>query len=414
MKYLEEFQTSNQISFLFFSKNSFSDEKNLKAWSLNSHRLDMREWFEFKNQNLGKFYNVNLEKILNALMQLNSYFKIDKFRAINLHGEDDYFDFNEASYLKIYDRLCQDQSKFHLYQKLKNKSLRMGSLYNFSPNFPFWNASGKNFSQSEINTFISDKNLAPFFNSSDVYFNSCLVLNYNITKQMLDYLVKNYNAKFKNQFLHKKPSDQMDNKNKILEELKDIFLLLCNGMNADYAFMDFTYFFSGYDYTIDSKNSILNPYLKNFKDIVYKDTMIDAINEYGKNFFINYYSKEVLSLLDKDELLDSRMNVIIKNYQQDLNGINSKGILSQRYENDFFVKLVPFIEWESYVYDGDIWQLYEKKNEEIRKYWKKFLSRDTLKPLPLEWDCSINEKLIWVNDNDLFQALNAHKILHQN
>ncbi|MBK1993135.1 hypothetical protein FSE90_02510 [Campylobacter novaezeelandiae] len=162
------------------------------------------------------------------------------------------------------------------------------------------------------------------------------------------------------------------------------------------------------------KNSILNPYLKNFKDIVYKDTMIDAINEYGKNFFINYYSKEVLSLLDKDELLDSRMNVIIKNYQQDLNGINSKGILSQRYENDFFVKLVPFIEWESYVYDGDIWQLYEKKNEEIRKYWKKFLSRDTLKPLPLEWDCSINEKLIWVNDNDLFQALNAHKILHQN
>ncbi|WP_200217301.1 hypothetical protein [Campylobacter sp. 2018MI34] len=414
MKYLEEFQTSNQISFLFFSKNSFSDDKNLKAWSLDSHRFDMKEWFDFKNQNLGKFYNINLEKILNTLMKLNSYFSIDKFKGINLHKEDDFFSFNEKAYIKIYDRLCQDQSKFNLYKKFQNKYLKIGSLYNFSPHFPFWNANGKNFSQSEINTFILERNLPPFFNSSDIYFNSCLALNYNITQQLLDYLVENYDAKFKNNFFHKNNNNnQISNKNKILEELKDIFLLLCNGMNADYAFMDFTYFFSGYDYTINSKNNILNSYLQNFKDIIYKDTMIDTINEYGKNFFINYYSKEILSLLDKDDLLEARMNILIKNYQQDLNDIDSKGILSQKYESDF-IKLVPFVEWEYYVYEGDILQLYEKEDEQIKKYWEKFLFKNTLKALPLEWDCSINEKLIWVNDSDLFQALNAHKILHQN
>ncbi|MBK1973632.1 hypothetical protein JG677_06150 [Campylobacter sp. TTU-622] len=107
------------------------------------------------------------------------------------------------------------------------------------------------------------------------------------------------------------------------------------------------------------------------------------------------------------------MNILIKNYQQDLNNIDSKGILSQKYESDF-IKLVPFVEWEDYIYEGDVLQLYEKEDEQIKKYWEKFLFKNTLKALPLEWDCSINEKLIWVNDSDLFQALNAHKILHQN
>ena len=60
----------NQVNFHFFSKQSFSDEKYLNAWSLKGNRLKAKEWLEFQIANQGKFYNEHLKNTLDSMQEL--------------------------------------------------------------------------------------------------------------------------------------------------------------------------------------------------------------------------------------------------------------------------------------------------------------------------------------------------------
>lgn len=56
--------------FIFFSIQSFSDEKYLNAWSLKGSRLNAKEWLEFQIANQGKFYNEHLKNTLDSMQEL--------------------------------------------------------------------------------------------------------------------------------------------------------------------------------------------------------------------------------------------------------------------------------------------------------------------------------------------------------
>ncbi|XAK36888.1 hypothetical protein AAID91_05070 [Campylobacter coli] len=44
--------------------------------------------------------------------------------------------------------------------------------------------------------------------------------------------------------------------------------------------------------------------------------------------------------------------------------------------------------------------------------WEKFLSKNTLKPFPLNFDCSLEEKLLYTKDKQLENILKTHKAFH--
>ncbi|HAA1871035.1 TPA_asm: hypothetical protein GD800_10050, partial [Campylobacter jejuni] len=84
-----------------------------------------------------------------------AYFSVDQFEGINLHGDDEWLDFLPSNYTQFYNRLCRDKSKYILHRYYqKNDLAEIGMLKNLSPNFPFWDEKGENFSQNQIDIFI--------------------------------------------------------------------------------------------------------------------------------------------------------------------------------------------------------------------------------------------------------------------
>ncbi|TLD79758.1 hypothetical protein LS70_009625 [Helicobacter sp. MIT 11-5569] len=411
--------TTNQVHFHFFSKKSFSDEKYLNAWSLKGNRLNAKEWFEFKQANKGNFYNEHLKNTLNAMQELNTHFSIDRLEGININASDEWLDLLPKNYSLIYDRLCRDKSKYILYKIHQNNALnQIGMLKNLSPNFPFWNEKGENFSQSEINTFIENDNLSPYFNKYDVYFNSSLHLTFNFSEENLEYLVKNYHHRIQHDFTPKSEKEiqkelDLNTEDKIILELENIFLKICKGISADYAFIDFSYFFVGYDYVLSSKNNPLKSYPISLEDLIYERSFKEHIEEYAKNYFANYYSKELLDRLPNTaELIKDRLNWHLINYNKipkNTNEENIQGILSK--QKDMKMRFVSFINYQDYVYHNkeNFWDLEEKDNAIL---WEKFLTKNTLKPLPKSFDCSLEEKLLYAKDEDLLTILNSHRILN--
>ncbi|MFG5113985.1 hypothetical protein O8I40_08325, partial [Campylobacter lari] len=237
--------SANQVSFYLFSTKTFSDEKYLNAWSLKGNRLNAKDWFEFKKANENNFYNKHLENTLKAMQELKACFSIDQFEGINLHSEDEWLNFLPSNYTQIYNRLCRDKSKYILHRYYQKDELsEIGTLKNLSPNLPFWDEKGENFSQSQINTLIEKDNLAPYFNKYDVYFNSSLELSFNFSDESLEYLINNYNHRINHTFTPKSQDKiqkelNLSKDGKIILELENMFLSLCKGISADYAFMDF-------------------------------------------------------------------------------------------------------------------------------------------------------------------------------
>ncbi|EEP2114651.1 hypothetical protein JKV32_001918 [Campylobacter coli] len=196
--------SSNRVSFYLFSTKTFSDEKYLNAWSLKGERLNAKDWFEFKQANKDKFYNKHLENTLKAMQEFKAYFSVDQFEGINLHGDDEWLDFLPSNYTQFYNRLCRDKSKYILHRYYqKNDLTEIGMLKNLSPNFPFWDEKGENFSQNQIDIFIEKDNLAPYFNKYDIYFNSSLELSFNFSDESLEYLINNYNHRINHTFTPK-------------------------------------------------------------------------------------------------------------------------------------------------------------------------------------------------------------------
>lgn len=241
--------SSNRVSFYLFSTKTFSDEKYLNAWSLKGERLNAKDWFEFKQANKDKFYNKHLENTLKTMQEFKAYFSVDQFEGINLHGDDEWLDFLPSNYTQFYNRLCRDKSKYILHRYYqKNDLTEIGMLKNLSPNFPFWDEKGENFSQNQIDIFIEKDNLAPYFNKYDIYFNSSLELSFNFSDESLEYLINNYNHRINHTFTPKSQDEiqkelNLSKEDKIILELENMFLNLCKGISADYAFMDFSYFF---------------------------------------------------------------------------------------------------------------------------------------------------------------------------
>lgn len=104
----------------------------------------------------------------------------------------------------------------------------------------------KNFSQNQIDIFIEKDNLAPCFNKYNIYFNSSLELSFNFSDESLEYLINNYNHRINHTFTPKVKMRykklNLSKEDKIILELENMFLNLCKGISADYAFMDFSYF----------------------------------------------------------------------------------------------------------------------------------------------------------------------------
>lgn len=410
--------SANQVSFHLLSKKTFSDEKYLNAWSLKGNRLNLQEWLDFKKANENNFYNKHLENTLKAIQELKACFSIDKFEGINLHSEDEWLNFLPSNYTQIYNRLCRDKSKYILHRYYQKDELsEIGTLKNLSPNLPFWDEKGENFSQSQINTFIEKDNLAPYFNKYDIYFNSSLCLTFNLNDENLNYLVKNYEDRLNYGFISKTQEQLQKELNlskdgKIILELENMFLSLCKGISADYAFMDFSYFFVGYDYVLNSKNNTLKSYPTNYDELIYKRSFKEHIEEFANNYFLNYYSKELLNELDDQELNKDRLNYYLVNYNKipkNTEEENIQGMLSK--QKDININFVNFIDYKDYVYNNkdDFWEFSAEENSIL---WEKFLSKNTLKPFPLNFDCSLEEKLLYAKDEQLKSILQTHKAFY--
>ncbi|MBF7049709.1 hypothetical protein, partial [Campylobacter volucris] len=379
----------------------------LNAWSLKGNRLNLQEWLDFKKANENNFYNKHLENTLKAIQELKAYFSIDKFEGINLHSEDEWLNFLPSNYTQIYNRLCRDKSKYILHRYYQKDELsEIGTLKNLSPNLPFWDEKGENFSQSQIDTFIEKDNLAPYFNKYDIYFNSSLCLTFNLNDENLNYLVKNYEDRLNYGFISKTQEQLQKELNlskdgKIILELENIFLSLCKGISADYAFMDFSYFFVGYDYVLNSKNNTLKSYPTNYDELIYKRSFKEHIEEFANNYFLNYYSKELLNELDDQELNKDRLNYYLVNYNKipkNTEEENIQGMLSK--QKNVNINFVNFIDYKDYVYNNkdDFWNFSLEENSIL---WQKFLSKNTIKPFPLNFDCSLEEKLLYAKDEQL-------------
>ncbi|XTO86211.1 hypothetical protein K4E85_09905 (plasmid) [Campylobacter coli] len=52
------------------------------------------------------------------------------------------------------------------------------------------------------------------------------------------------------------------------------------------------------------------------------------------------------------------------------------------------------------------------QQKKILYFGKKFLSKNTLKPFPLNFDCSLEEKLLYAKDEQLENILKTHKTFH--
>ncbi|MGI7118914.1 hypothetical protein ACNGEM_10030, partial [Campylobacter coli] len=403
--------SSNRVSFYLFSTKTFSDEKYLNAWSLKGERLNAKDWFEFKQANKDKFYNKHLENTLKAMQEFKAYFSVDQFEGINLHGDDEWLDFLPSNYTQFYNRLCRDKSKYILHRYYqKNDLAEIGMLKNLSPNFPFWDEKGENFSQNQIDIFIEKDNLAPCFNKYDIYFNSSLELSFNFSDESLEYLINNYNHRINHTFTPKSQDEiqkelNLSKEDKIILELENMFLNLCKGISADYAFMDFSYFFVGYDYILNSKNNTLKSYPINQDKLIHKRSFKEYIEEYANTYFLNYYSKEFLNELDNQELNKDRLNYYLINYNKipkNTEEENIQGILSK--QKDIDINFVNFIDYKDYVYKNkdNFWEFSAKENSIL---WEKFLSKNTLKPFPLNFDCSLEEKLLYAKDEQLENIL---------
>lgn len=410
--------SANQISFCLFSTKTFSDEKYLNAWNLKGNRLNLQEWLDFKKANVNKFYNKHLENTLKAMQELKAYFSIDKFEGINFSGNDEWWDFLPSNYNQFYNRLCQDKSKYILHRYYqKNDLAEIGMLKNLSPNYPFWNEMGENFSQNQIDTFIEKDNLAPYFNKYDIYFNSSLELSFNFSDESLEYLINNYNHKINHTFTLKSQDEiqkelNLSKEEKIILELENIFLNLCKGISADYAFMDFSYFFVGYNYLLNSKDNPSKSYPINQDKLIHKRSFKEYIKEYANAYFLNYYSKEFLNELDDQELNKDRLNYYLINYNKipkNTEEENIQGLLSK--QKDININFVNFIDYQDYVYNNkdDFWNFSSEENSML---WEKFLSKNTLKPFPLNFDCSLEEKLLYAKDEQLENILKSHKAFH--
>lgn len=410
--------SANQVSFHLLSKKTFSDEKYLNAWSLKGNRLNLQEWLDFKKANENNFYNKHLENTLKAMQELKACFSIDQFEGINLHSEDEWLNFLPSNYTQIYNRLCRDKSKYILHRYYQKDELsEIGTLKNLSPNLPFWDEKGENFSQSQINTFIEKDNLAPYFNKYDVYFNSSLELSFNFSDESLEYLINNYNHRINHTFTPKSQDKiqkelNLSKDGKIILELENMFLSLCKGISADYAFMDFSYFFVGYDYVLNSKNNTLKSYPTNYDELIYKRSFKEHIEEFANNYFLNYYSKELLNELENQKLNDNRINHYIKNYNKipkNTEEENTQGMLSK--QKNVNINFVNFIDYKDYVYNNkdDFWNFSLEENSIL---WEKFLSKNTLKPFPLNFDCSLEEKLLYAKDEQLKSILQTHKAFY--
>ncbi|XAK45954.1 hypothetical protein AAID91_05030 [Campylobacter coli] len=314
--------SANRVSFHLLSTKTFSDEKYLNAWSLKGERLNAKDWFEFKQANENNFYNKHLENTLKAMQEFKAYFSVDKFEGINFGGNDEWLIFLPKNYTQIYNRLCRDKSKYILHRYYqKNDLAEIGALKNLAPNFPFWDEKGENFSQSQIDTFIEKDNLAPYFNKYDIYFNSSLELSFNFSDESLEYLINNYNHRINHTFTPKSQDEiqkelNLSKEEKIILELENMFLNLCKGISADYAFMDFSYFFVGYDYLLNSKDNPLKSYPINQDKLIHKRSFKEYIEEYANTYFLNYYSKEFLNELDDQELNKNRLNYYLINYNK--------------------------------------------------------------------------------------------------
>lgn len=408
--------SSNQVSFNLFSTKSFSDEKYLNAWSLKGERLNAKEWLSFKQNNKGSFYNKHLEETLNAMSGLNVYFSIDRLEGINISGDNEWYDFFPKNYPFIYDRLCLDKSKYILHRLQKDEWFEMGAIKNLSPNFPFWNDRGKNFSQSQIDDFIEQDKLAPYFDKYDVYFNSSLHLTFKFSDESLEYLVNDYNRRIKygvNPKSYEKIQEELNysREEKIKLELENMFLNLCKGISADYAFMDFSYFFVGYDYILSSKNNLLKSYPASLNDLIYKRSFKEHIETYANNYYLNYYSKELLEMLDR-QFMQDRNNRYVINYAKTPRNTEEEGILGLiSKQKDIKFNFVNFIDYKDYVYKNkdDFWGFSAEENSIL---WEKFLSKNTLKPFPLNFDCSLEEKLLYIKDEQLENILKTHKAFH--
>lgn len=377
--------SANQVSFYLFSTKTFSDEKYLNAWSLKGNRLNAKDWFEFKKANENNFYNKHLENTLKAMQELKACFSIDQFEGINLHSEDEWLNFLPSNYTQIYNRLCRDKSKYILHRYYQKDELsEIGTLKNLSPNLPFWDEKGENFSQSQINTLIEKDNLAPYFNKYDVYFNSSLELSFNFSDESLEYLINNYNHRINHTFTPKSQDKiqkelNLSKDGKIILELENMFLSLCKGISADYAFMDFSYFFVGYDYVLNSKNNTLKSYPTNYDELIYKRSFKEHIEEFANNYFLNYYSKELLNELDDQELNKDRLNYYLVNYNKipkNTEEENIQGMLSK--QKNVNINFVNFIDYKDYVYNNkdDFWNFSLEENSIL---WQKFLSKNTIK-----------------------------------
>ncbi|EPQ9765177.1 hypothetical protein ACUYWL_001806 [Campylobacter jejuni] len=410
--------SANQVSFYLFSTKTFSDEKYLNAWSLKGNRLNAKDWFEFKKANENNFYNKHLENTLKAMQELKACFSIDQFEGINLHSEDEWLNFLPSNYTQIYNRLCRDKSKYILHRYYQKDELsEIGTLKNLSPNLPFWDEKGENFSQSQINTLIEKDNLAPYFNKYDVYFNSSLELSFNFSDESLEYLINNYNHRINHTFTPKSQDKiqkelNLSKDGKIILELENMFLSLCKGISADYAFMDFSYFFVGYDYVLNSKNNTLKSYPTNYDELIYKRSFKEHIEEFANNYFLNYYSKELLNELDDQELNKDRLNYYLVNYNKipkNTEEENIQGMLSK--QKNVNINFVNFIDYKDYVYNNkdDFWNFSLEENSIL---WQKFLSKNTIKPFPLNFDCSLEEKLLYAKDEQLENILKSHKAFH--
>ncbi|MDN2818302.1 hypothetical protein PAJ51_09435, partial [Campylobacter jejuni] len=64
-----------------------------------------------------------------------------------------------------------------------------------------------------------------------------------------------------------------------------------------------------------------------------------------------------------------------------------------------------------YVYKNkdEFWEFSAKENSIL---WEKFLSKNNLKPFPLNFDCSLEEKLLYAKDEKLENIHKTHKTFH--
>ncbi|EHQ5397279.1 hypothetical protein KQS34_001800, partial [Campylobacter coli] len=75
------------------------------------------------------------------------------------------------------------------------------------------------------------------------------------------------------------------------------------------------------------------------------------------------------------------------------------------------INFVNFIDYKDYVYNNkdDFWEFSAEENSIL---WQKFLSKNTIKPFPLNFDCSLEEKLLYAKDEQLKSILQTHKAFY--